>query len=578
MRERDFFCCYIKDQVSPDDIQFQTQTSDIQAKQADVLDVLYRCVNSLIVLYTHQSLIKNSIVEENLTPWISDCLSSPLFLQLSLQFLRQNITNDKTNIRSIFYLFTCLDYSIVSTMTASFLPSISHIFHIWCEIPKKSDEEMSLLIIRLIHFLNQFALENHQAIIEENISSFLLPHFDLLCQTSSLIDDLTSLIITLSSTTTGKQHLRQLGFVQHILHEVKRHVQLWHPLGLLITQQDFSQQPSFLKRLIHLLILRTTTILQSLTSATNDTSFDSISPSSKNQLAINAIEWFVLLRTHFLAFSVIINELINSTRKIHLINIFVDTILSLDQDEDIHPKLIEEMIELLWTFTLTNNTNIHETLQKHGQLCQWLKSSITESIPNILLASQAILSILDLNTKLSSKTSFSSFFLIYLNEFFFQLERLLLVVLHSHQTFSFVFSMPMNLIMKLCITLRDRLQIEEQYSVELIVTPTCQSIDSFIHLINHTSLCLFCSSTRMKTDNLSHFIYYYLALQSYKIPLLNILLEDDLDYDGNWLGNIPIIEISSVFKELRRYFHPSQNNPEPKQKLSPTFSALLVIR
>ncbi len=37
---------------------------------------------------------------------------------------------------------------------------------------------------------------------------------------------------------------------------------------------------------------------------------------------------------------------------------------------------------------------------------------------------------------------------------------------------------------ELCLKLRDRLQTEQQYSVELILTSTCQSIDSLIHLLN----------------------------------------------------------------------------------------------
>jgi hypothetical protein len=399
------FCCCIKneeDHVSPDDIQLQTQTSDIQAEQDDVLDVLYRCVNSLVILYSHRTLITNSIVEENLTPSILNCLNNRLFIQLSIEFLRQNITSDKINIRSIFFLFTCLDYSTLSTISISLLPSINHIFHIWCDIPKKSDEEISLLIICLIRFLNQLAIEDKDAIIRENICTYLLPHFDLLCQTSNLIDDLTSLITTLCSTRNGKQYLRQLGFVQYILYEVKRHVQLWHPLGLLITQHDF-YETSFLKRLIHLLILRTTNIFQSLTTASNDTSFDSISPSSRNQVTITAIEWFVLLRTHFLSFSTIVDELINSTKKVHLINMLIETILSIEQDEDIQPKLIEVMIELLWTFTFSSSTNVHDSLQKHTDLCRWLKSNLNASLPNIRLPSQTILSMLDLNTKIPSK-------------------------------------------------------------------------------------------------------------------------------------------------------------------------------
>jgi len=108
---------------------------------------------------------------------------------------------------------------------------------------------------------------------------------------------------------------------------------------------------------------------------------------------------------------------------------------------------------------------------------------------------------------------------------------------------------------ELCITLRDRLQIEQQYSVELILTLKCQSIDSLIHLINRSSLCLFCASTQMKNDNLSHYIYHYLSIQSHKIPLLTILLEHELEFDGNWLENIPIVDMQSIFKEIRCYLN-----------------------
>jgi hypothetical protein len=44
----------------------------------------------------------------------------------------------------------------------------------------------------------------------------------------------------------------------------------------------------------------------------------------------------------------------------------------------------------------------------------------------------------------------------------------------------------------------------------------------------------------MKYDNLSHFIYYYLSHQSYSIPQLTVLLEHDIEFDGNWLENISI--------------------------------------
>ncbi|CAF4259161.1 unnamed protein product, partial [Rotaria sordida] len=113
---------------------------------------------------------------------------------------------------------------------------------------------------------------------------------------------------------------------------------------------------------------------------------------------------------------------------------------------------------------------------------------------------------------------------------------------------------------ELCITLRDSLQIEQQYTVELIITSTCQSIDSLIHLINRSSICLFCASTQMKYDNLSHFIYHYILIQAFKIPLLTILIEHECELDGNWLENIPIIDIQSILKEIQRYLNPTDDN------------------
>jgi hypothetical protein len=94
----------------------------------------------------------------------------------------------------------------------------------------------------------------------------------------------------------------------------------------------------------------------------------------------------------------IIDELINYTKKVNLINMLIDTILSLQQDDESLPKLTEVIIELLWTFAFSTSTNIHETLQKRLDLIRWLKT-------NLNLASQAILSMLDLNTKTLSKVS-----------------------------------------------------------------------------------------------------------------------------------------------------------------------------
>lgn len=320
--------------------------------------------------------------------------------------MRQNITSDKINIRSIFLLFTCLNYCTSATKftsTLQLIPLISKILHIWCEIPLNSDDDISLLIIRLISFINQLVLVNNEAIIRENICAFILPHFEVLCQTPAVMDDIVSLLVTICSTKIGKRHLRHLGFVQHILYETKRYAQLWQPLSLLITQHDL-YQTSIFKRLIHLLIQRTINIFQSITTTSNDTSFDSTSPTSKNQVGISAIEWFILLRSSFLSFSMIVDELINSTKKVNLINMLIDTILFVQQDDDILPKLIDVMIELLWTFSFSTSTNIHDNLQKHIDLYRWLKANYTYSIPSIRVASQAILFILDLNNKNSCKT------------------------------------------------------------------------------------------------------------------------------------------------------------------------------
>ena len=102
------------------------------------IDVLFRCVNSLIILFSHPILITNTIATKNLTPCLLDCLNSSLFIQLSTKFLRQNLTSEKIQIRSIFLLFTCLDYCTLSTTTSTLqlIPSIRKILHLWCEIPQ----------------------------------------------------------------------------------------------------------------------------------------------------------------------------------------------------------------------------------------------------------------------------------------------------------------------------------------------------------------------------------------------------------------------------------------------------------
>lgn len=116
----------------------------------------------------------------------------------------------------------------------------------------------------------------------------------------------------------------------------------------------------------------------------------------------------------------------------------------------------------------------------------------------------------------------------------------------------------------LCTTLRDRLQMEQQYTVELILTSTCHSIESLTPILNRSSLALFCASTRMKSDNLSHFIHYYISRQPYKTPLLAILAEQDCELQGNWLESIPVVDKQSVLKQIRHYLNlhdESQSQP-----------------
>ena len=105
---------------------------------------------------------------------------------------------------------------------------------------------------------------------------------------------------------------------------------------------------------------------------------------------------------------------------------------------------------------------------------------------------------------------------------------------------------------ELCITLRDRLQIEQQCSIELITTSSCESFDSLIHLVNRSSLCLFCTSSRMKTDNLAHFIHRYISLQSRSIPMLTVLIENGCEFEGTWLESIPIADMQAILTEIRR--------------------------
>lgn len=113
---------------------------------------------------------------------------------------------------------------------------------------------------------------------------------------------------------------------------------------------------------------------------------------------------------------------------------------------------------------------------------------------------------------------------------------------------------------ELCVSLRDRLHREQRYNVELVVTPSCQSLDSFIHLIDRSSLCLFCAGTRMKTDNLSHFVHRYMALQPHSIPLLTVLVERDCELSGSWLEAVPLTDLSSLANEVQRYLEQAEDH------------------
>ncbi|UJR28297.1 hypothetical protein I4U23_009544 [Adineta vaga] len=526
-----------EDQVSPDDIQLET-TSDDQANQKDIIDVLYRCVNSLIILFSHPILISNTIVNDHLTPCLLDCLKFPLFIQLSTDFLRTTSLNEKISIHSIFLLFTCLDYCIASitTSTLDLIPSIRKILHIWCEIPQNPIDDLSPLIVRLIRLINRLALTYHDAIIEANICAYFIPHFDNLCLTLYVMDDIVSLLVTISKTIVGKRHLRRLGYIQHILRTIKRPPHsLWYPLSLLITQRDFYQS-SFFKRLIHLLAQRTIKILQILTKTHDDTSFDSTTSSSRDQIYIVALDWFSLLRTHFLSFIMIVDELIKYTKKINLISMIIDTILSLVEDDENSLNLIEIMIELLWTFSFSTSTNIHEILQKRLDLCQWLTTNLNTSTPNICLASQAILFLLDsgnqnLNRTISnhglSLTSNNMICIFYADESYYDI----------------------------CETFRERLQTEFEYPFELILTTKCESLDAIIHLIDQSLLCLFCASSKMRIDNLTHFVYQYISFQPYSVPILTIEIDQQCDIEGSWLESILIIDTNSILKEIRRHLH-----------------------
>lgn len=564
-----------EDHVSPEDIHIQTQTSDDQAEQADVLDVLFRCINSLVILFSHPILISNNLATKRLTPCLLDCLNSTLFIQTSTKFLQQNLSKEKIHIRSIFLLFTCLDYCTLSTTTSTLqlIPSIRKILHFWCEIPQTTDDDTSPLILRLVRLINRLALSNKESIIQENLCAFLVPHFEKLCLTNEIIDDIISLFLTLSTTIIGKRHLRRLGYVQLILPICKRFTNFWHPLALLLTQRDLNQ-PSFVKKLIHLLTQRTIFVLQTLATASNDTSFDSTMPSTKNQAAICAIEWLILFRTNFLSFSLIINELINYTKKVNLINTLIDTILVLQQDEESLPKLIELMLELLWTFTFSQTTNIEEILQKRLDFLRWLKTNMNNSSTNIQVISQTILYMLNMNEKNLSMCA-----CVFVDSFF---NALLLdrTSINTHRssprTNNFICMINCDdSHQDLCITIRDRLQSEYHYTIELISTSSCESFDNLLYILDHSSLCIFYACNRMKTDNLAHFIHRYIGQQSNPIRIITSLIENECEFEGNWIESLSFIDLQSIHREIRRHFNHSDEHDirSPPSRISDASTA-----
>ena len=108
----------------------------------------------------------------------------------------------------------------------------------------------------------------------------------------------------------------------------------------------------------------------------------------------------------------------------------------------------------------------------------------------------------------------------------------------------------------LCFDLRDRLRLETDCSIEVIVTSACQSIDSLIHLLHRSLLVLFCATASMKFDNRTRFIHHCASNQLHPVPLLAVLLEHDCDLDGHWLADLPLLDTQSVAKQLRRYLNP----------------------
>ena len=92
-----------------------------------------------------------------------------------------------------------------------------------------------------------------------------------------------------------------------------------------------------------------------------------------------------------------------------------------------------------------------------------------------------------------------------------------------------------------------------------MITSSYPSIDPLIHLIDRLALCLFCTSQRTKTDNLSRFVYEHVSLRPHAIPILNVLLDSDCELEGNWLEKIPLIGMGSLVHEIQRHLNPMKN-------------------
>lgn len=122
---------------------------------------------------------------------------------------------------------------------------------------------------------------------------------------------------------------------------------------------------------------------------------------------------------------------------------------------------------------------------------------------------------------------------------------------------------------QICLSIRDRVQVEKQYSVEFVMTDICQSIDSLVQLIHRSTVCLFCVSSKMKSDNLSQFIYRYCTAQSYRTLLLGIVIERDCQIDGSWINNMTLIKSHSVLRQIRRHLNPlASDRTRPSSRTS----------